>query len=485
MAPIQKLVLFSFLIGTISACTPPPSDNSLLGGQAAVMATISSFLQVVDEGGHAIPGAEILIGTQDGQPFSGNRLRTDADGRVATPSGWHNTQDVTIEAPGFVRLTQLREQAGAHVYRLRRELKPATVLSGKTSGFGLLKTDGVLDVSLVFAALKRTDLPTLDLTRLLSPDVDKQSVYGQEIEMPSNLSIPSQTESVLLLVPVSLNKPRYRVALDGDGFATKTVAAVAAQFDFKGMISDLQDGKSFFDLINRLKFKSYSVRSIAISPAAAPVMLDLPIAEVPLKSSIVVQTGDVPTGHAVIATALTDHSGDLIVTDVKRLMANEKKNLLTSYGGASTWVVRTLKKYEPTRVNFAGYDYDELSSIVLPANQTPSEDFLPNVSAVETRGRSLILRPPQVSSGFVRTNTKVTLSRIEILSRDSIDLVAKMPIWEFVADGFISQIDLPILAKDPWAVKGRYRWELQFSATPAGSEMPTHLSRNSIDFIYD
>lgn len=484
MASTRSLILLSFLVGAVSACAQKPNEKGLLVEQTAVVVSAGKFLQVLDESDRAVVGAEVLIGLREGQPFLGNRLRTDADGRVGIPSAWSSAEDVTIQAPGFVRLTQLREQVGEHVYRLKRELKPATVLSGKTSGFGSLKTDGVLDVSLVFAALKKADLSTLDLTRLLSPDVDKQSVYGQEIEMPSNLSIPGQTESVLLLVPVTLNKPRYRLALEGDGSATKTVAAVAAQFDFKGMISDLQDGKSFFDLINRLKFKSYSVRSVAISPTAAPMTMDLPIAEVPLKSSIVVQTGAVPAGRAVIATALTDHSGDLIVTDVKRLMANEKRSLLTSYGGASTWVVRTLKKYEPTRVNFAGYDYEELSSIVLPANQTPVEDFLPTVSAVETRGRSLILRPPRIPSSFVRTATKVTLSRIEILSRESIDLVAKTPIWEFVADGLISQIELPMLANDPWVVKGRYRWELQYSATPAGSEMPTHLSRNSIDFIY-
>lgn len=484
MASIRNLILVSVLVGVFSACTQKPNGNGLLIDRSAVGVTASAFLQVIDESGQAIGDAEILIGAREGQPFSGNRLRVDADGRVPAPMGWVSAEDVTIQAPGFVRLTHVREEAGEHIYRLKRELKPATVLSGKTSGFGSLKTDGVLDVSLVFSALKKSDLSTLDLTRLLSPDVDKQSVYGQEIEMPSNLSIPGQTESVLLFVPVSLNKPRYRVALEGNGAATKTVAAVAAQFDFKGMISDLQDGKSFFDLINRLKFKSYSVRSVAIAPVAAPMTMDLPIGEVPLSSSVTVQTGPVPAGHAVIAAALTDHSGDLIVTDVKRLMANEKKNLLTSYGGSSTWVVRTLKKYEPTRVNFAGYDYEELSSIVLPANQTPSADFLPFISPVETRGRSLILRPPQIASGFARTSTKVTLSRIEILSRESIDLVAKTPIWEFVSDGFISQIDLPMLANDPWAVKGRYRWELQYSATPAGSEMPTHLSRNSIDFIF-
>ena len=484
MAPICNLIFVSVLIGVFSACAQRPNQDGLLIDRAAVGVTAGAFLQVLDESGRAIADAEILIGAREGYPFSDNHLHVDADGRVPAPTGWVNAEDVTIQAPGFVRLTRLREEAGEHSYRLKRELTPATVLSGKTSGFGSLKTDGVLDVSLVFSALKKSDLPTLDLTRLLSPDVDKQSVYGQEIEMPSNLSIPSQTESVLLFVPVSLNKPRYRVALGGDGAATKTVAAVAAQFDFKGMISDLQDGKSFFDLINRLKFKSYSVRSVAIAPVATPITMDLPIGEVPLKSSVAVQTGVVPAGHAVIAAALTDHSGDLIVTDVKRLMANEKKNLLASYGGASTWVVRTLKKYEPTRVNFAGYDYEELSSIVLPANQTPAEDFLPLIPPAETRGRSLILRPPQVASSFVRTSTKVTLSRIEILSRESIDLVAKTPIWEFQSEGLISQIDLPKLANDPWAVKGRYRWELQYSATPAGSEMPTHLSRNSIDFIF-
>lgn len=502
MRSLSIFVLAFLLFNVLSGCQK--SDNSpnsiALEALPAEMATgiaagSTGTLQVVDEYGQAVPGAEILIGSAEGFPFSGNRLRVDADGRAPAPAAWENAEDVTIQAPGFVRISYLRERAGDHVYKLKHAPGVAKNLTGRTSGFGSLKTDGVLDVSLVFSALKKSDLGTLDLTRLLSADVDKQSVYGQEIEMPSNLSIPEQTESVFLVVPVTLNKPRYRLAIEGDGSSAgssaKTVAAVAAQFNFKEMISDLQDGKSFFDLINRLKFKSYSIRSAAFistasstAPIPGPMSMDMPIGEVPLNSSVVVQAGSVPAGYAVVATALTDHAGDLIVTDVKRLMANESRSLRTSYAGASTWVVRTLKKYEPTRVNFSGSDYEELSSIALPANQTPVEDFLPLIPAVETRGRSLLLRPPRLPTSFLKTSTRVTLSRIEIISRDTIDLVAKTPLWDFVADGLVERIDLPALAGDPWAVKGRYRWELQYTATPAGSDRPTHLSRNSIDFLF-
>ena len=72
---------------------------------------------------------------------------------------------------------------------------------------------------------------------------------------------------------MAVSYTHLRLAIEGDGSSAgssaKTVAAVAAQFNFKEMISDLQDGKSFFDLINRLKFKSYSIRSAAFMSTAS------------------------------------------------------------------------------------------------------------------------------------------------------------------------------------------------------------------------
>lgn len=470
----------------IASLSSSPTAPSSVSGVGAPIALAEKVILVIGDDQKPVAGAEILIGSMSGVPFRGNLIKTGTDGKVSLPEAWQSTAAVTIEAKGYVRSTFLSLTPAGLSFTIRRAPMGSLTLKGKATGFGNLKSNGTLDVGLVFQSVNRSDLSALDLTRLISPDVDHQKAYGFDIAIPANLSIPSQSESIFLFVPVSLDKPDFRTAILAGMQPTSTIAAVGAQFDFKKMIGDLKDGKSFFDLINGLRFRSYSVRAVQTPAALAGVTqaLDIPTNEIPIASGPALQVGALPAGYAVVATALTDHAGAFVVTDVKRLLSGEKRNLGVAYQGQSSWIVRTLKKYEPERTNFAGSDYEELSSIVLPANQTPAADFLPIVKPLTVSGRTLFFSSPALPAGLDRGGTRVTLSKVQFLNKGTLNLVDKTPLWDFWSPDYIGQIELPTLSSDPWTQKGQYRWELSFGAKPLGSNEHTHLTRASVDFIF-
>lgn len=451
-------------------------------------------ITVTDTEGAAIAGAKVLIGPGAGQPFASNLITVDASGKVVAPAAWVDATVVTIDAPGFIRASYFAQAPGAHTYKLRRadSVKPLQ-LQGQTTGFGNLTGNGVLDLSLVFPAVPKSDVASLELTQLIGTGVDKVSVYGETLELPSNLSVPRQTETYFMIVPVTLDKPSYRLSVSKPG--NYRFAAVHAQFDFKKTVDDMRDGKSFFDVINRIQFRSYSTRDLGIQQPAQAA--DFKLGANPLKASIAVRASGLPKGYAMVATSLVESGGYSVVTDVKRLLEGESRTLMSpptarnAKNDPNRLLVRTLKKYDAKRTNFSGSDYEELSAIVTAASTAPSSGFLPILKPIVSKGRSIVFDPPKLPAGLQAGLTQVTLSQVEIVGSGQLWLVKKSPRWDLYAPEFANEMALPSLGAEPWAAKGQYRWELLYAAgSSAATKMGpgatadfSHVTKTAIDFV--
>lgn len=406
------------------------------------------------------------------------------------PREWTSNETVTIEAPGYIRATYFGKKPEAYVFKLRRSVeKVSPQLRGQTTGFGRLTGNGVLDVSLVYPAIPRSRAASLELTQLIGTGVDKVKVYGEELELPANLSVPAQTETYFMIVPVSLDKPSYTVTVPSLG--GYRFAAVHAQFDFKKTIDDLRDGKSFFDLINRLQFRSFTTRNYTIRQGTQTS--NFPLGENVLKASVPVHAAGLPRGYAMVATSLVEENGLCVVTDVKRLLEGEKRSLMASAkANASLVLVRTLKKYDAKRTDFSGSDYEEMSAIVGPSLQTSSAPFLPILKPIVSVGRSIKFTPPMVGANLSAGLTYVTLSKVEVIGSSGLWLVRKEPMWDLYQEGFAPEMVLPSFGNDPWASKGRYRWELTYGASSSSVAVSlnpevlgpmTHVSKTAVDFV--
>lgn len=491
----MKYWLVAIFLGGLSGCAPS-GLNGTDAGTRILLAPIQGHIAVVDESSAPVAGAKVLIGDAVGTPFAGNLLQTDGDGKVAIPPNWSAELMLTIDAPGFVRTTYLAQAPEAKVVSIRRQPKQRLELTGQTTGFGRLSNDGTMDVSLVFPALSRQQVNALELTRLIGTDIDKRSVYGQTLEIPANLSIPAQTESIYLFVPVSLDKPSFRVFVDAAG--SYRFAAVRATFDFKTTIDDLRKGHSFFDVINRLQFQSFATRDYVIQRQLQSG--SIPVGEEPLQAGAAIAAPTLPKGYSILAVAMSEAQGQFVVTDVKRLLSGEHRSLMVAAKPkGANYLLRTLKKYEPSRTDFSGYDYDEMSTIFEQVGALGAVGFLPLAKPPESRARSLILTKPTdqaaLSPALRPRFTRLALAKVDRVGSGGLWLMASQPLWDFYADGFVGKVDIPALGADPWASKGRYRWELVFTGSTDGSgAAPTvtaaetrfhgvsHLTRSAIDF---
>lgn len=491
--------------GLIVGCGPLGTESNrseVDNGASIAPQPASNQVAVTDLFGRPLPGAEILFGNSAGIPFSANILKTDASGLVIWPTGWKQELPITITAPGFVRATYLSRAPGSYTFPLRPARSVAGIaLAGKTTGFGRLVSNGVLDVSLVFAAIPRATLGSLELTALIGNGVDKVSVYGQQLELPNNLSVPAQTETYFGIIPVSLDKLKYQISVPAQG--VYRLAAVRAQFDFKKTVDDLRAGSSFFDIINRFQFKSYATRDLSLTLPLQTA--DLPSDEVKLQPKLSVMAQGLPSGYAMLATAAIESQGLCVVTDVKRLLENEKRNLMipdiSQVNSGSGVLLRSIKKYQPSRTDFSGSDFEEMSSVVTSfgaggiQGQAPVS-YYPILKPIVTTARSLVFSPPGGvlggTYGIVEEQTNVTLSKVALVSSGTLWLVDKTPIWDFYGPGQIARIDIPTMGNDPWMQSGRYRWELLYAGRQAGgARLPlgprwnasgTHFVKTATDF---
>lgn len=431
---------------------------------------------ITNQEGQAIPGAQVLIGEALNVPFEGNFLEADQNGMVALPVEFQG-QPVTIAAPGYVRVTFFDQQSEDHRYILRAEDRPATLeLSGITTGFGSLPKDGIADFGLVIPALTRADIFAFDIGLVLSPVMDQFEVAGQQMEVPSNITLPRQRESYF--IPITLEKEPYRVFFGTTGI--KKVQAIRGQFPFKQVVGKLRNGESFANMINDFTFVSASVRDFNVTQNMTS---DIPVNEQTLANPVAVKVPAFANDKVLIALTVSDANGYLLPGDIKRVEPNQTINLKTAkFGNQFVVTVERLASdfYATTPRN------GPLSAVMVPLKpgQTPSSIDLfdiPNVKAYEWSARA-----PAVRGKLNPLATYAVLSRIDKLKGSE----KKVRMWEAYANNWQSGMKLPEFPNDQLPT-GPKRWEVSYLGNenitvvnfdPAILNSASHVSYNVKDF---
>lgn len=456
------------------AVTPTSSSHT-----AIVMRPLAGHLIIGDPTGAPLSAAKVMIGLRENVPFPGNVFTTDADGKVALPAEWTDAQPVTVEAPGFIRATWMAQTPTAAALQLRRKVaNQKTELKGKATGFKNLVKDGWVDVGIIFPALRRDQLASLQITDLVSPEFDTLTIMGQSIDIPSNVSIPKQEERYFFTI--TLNKPVFRSYLPEQRI-WKMVAA-HARFPFEEVVDDLRDGKSFFDVLNYFEFKSASIKDISLSSPSTGQ--DLSIADTKFDAQLSVTAPRFPSSQTVLAVAVADNAGLLFPTDVKKLNPLETRKLVTPKG-AKGLVVGALRE---TNAPSSGAGADALSAVIAPNGAATTFEFLELPKAPSAKGSTLGLNPPKPSVGSVTpVATYATLSKIDRVTSGKTQLDKKSPVWDIYAAGWSSTMELPEMGAP---ISGSHRWEVLFGAAAKGSGVNlgpsivdglSHISKSAVD----
>lgn len=494
-ALLSALTFVSLTTASITACAPssnqPLTNETGAGLRATETLVNEDGLTVKGPNGRPIAGARVLIGTRENVPFPGNVVTTDSAGRIPLPSAWTDAQPVTIEARGFVRATWFGRTADApEGFVLRRAVPSRTggpaagrpELKGETQGFGRLVRDGFVDVGLVFPAITRAQINTIQVASLISPQTDTISVVGRQIEIPSNVTLPEQTESYVL--PITLRKPAFRVYAPEAG--NYRMVATHAKFPLKDVVDELRGGKSFFDVINKIEFLAAGFKDVAIDKPTQTT--NLVVNEVPFVPRFKIGAPNFDANQAMLALSLPERGGLYHVADVKRLAPRETLTLKAPQN-SSGLVVAVLKKNDKESNSTVGAAAEAMSVAIHPSNRIPDIQFVTTPDAPKVRASTLVLDPPRTPSGLSAILTYAVLSKVEVVESGNIKLENKTPEWELYADAWAQNLELPELPGAP-RPQGGWRWEVTFggmkpdgrtTAGPGALEKVSHVARSAVD----
>jgi hypothetical protein len=512
-----SLILGVFLL---TSCADRQNALSNLGiqvAQGSVSAQLAlsepGKLTVVDEGNKPVPNATVLIGQSAGNPFEGNVAVTDASGQIHMPSNFKSELPMTVSADGYITQTYLRFAPTGTLAQLhKKEGANRIEVRGTTTNFsGVVDGDGKIDFGLVIPSMTKTQLLAFDLSSVLSPENDTITIMGRDVNIPSNLTLPEQSESYDIIIPVNLNKPTYRSFLREGG--SRHFSGVHGWFPLKKVVDDIRGGKSFFDVINSFQFTTMGSRDVAATESINGQ--DINVNQMAMDASFPVRAPAFDTSKVMLSLAMAEDNGRLTVTDLKRLNPKQTLQLksssrLSSRRMLSALVNNNRTDASPAPVNpgtllpidgsalfsaipnlVASPNFQQLS-FVFQNEGDGAPTFLPMVSAPSMSGNVVQLQAPQLPAGLRVLGTYLVYSEILPSNGGSVKSETRTRLWELWNDGWVNTVTLPEVsfAKTP----GRtYRWEVMFLATSNSSDEVTtdgsalnvnnitHVSRNALN----
>ena len=432
-------LVFSLIITSCSqenSRTPDKSSNQIIKFQWSPTATAQATIRVINENNLPVADASILIGQAIDNPFSGNLVKTNKDGLALAPTAWTNPTSVTIDATKYVRQTLLDLPPGDLIIKMYTSLDASvTTLQGNITGLPVVDGDKQIDYALVMPAFSRLDMLNFSLDLAISPINETISVANRSVEVPINLSLPTQVERYLLF-NVTLSKPTYHLNVPFKG--KKTFYAASGRFPFKPVVDGLNNNKSFYDLINEFSITGGTLREVNLNSNV--VNLDIPAAELQFTGKTNIKAPSFKNDEAVIMVATSDAAQSLIPTDIKRVTSGQSIEL-NSLSNKPTYIVSALKRQSEMNSDTVGANRLSASFLTTKNYSSTLLPLVENPSVRQNSGYEVTLpNPPTLPSQLNALATTVVISDIVQVDAKTKNYV---PRWEIVGLNWQKKVQLP------------------------------------------
>lgn len=490
---------------------------------SAAFAQATTRLHVLSENRVPIANAEVMIGTAVNSPVANNVLTTDQNGYVEIPADWKTALPVTITAPQFIKTTFVSIEPTDAELQLHLEDPPTMVtIAGETTGFGPLVKDGQVDFGLVFPAMAKRRLMQFNVGELISSEFDTIKVITEQVQLPSNVTLPTQKESYIL--PITLSKPAYRMQVRPN--EDHSMSAIHGQFPLKKVVDAMRAGKGFLDVVNDFKFFGGGQTDVAATSTDV-ANTNIPVNQFLFGSKVSFTAPTFAADQVLFAVALVEQNGLYIPSDVKRMQPGEVRDLQVPTQAGQNYIASIIMP-PPVMVNLGPSIGDQLrlahpttpaqylalfqkifrqwmearrqraalvpaatgiSLAITDASATVAPEHIAITAQPQVQGARLVLAPPAVIADVTAVATYVTLAQIETKTVGRMRSEKRTRIMEFFAPGWVNGIDLPDLTSVLQPGK-TYRWEVMYLGrdghiTPSHGEYfldeITHVSRNSVD----
>lgn len=445
-------------------------------------------IRIVNSAQQPIPNAKVLAGMALNVPVENNFLVSDANGDVQLPASFTSDWPLTIEASGFVRQTIFGFKPEQQTITLNRKLNSTKLeLNGQVLGLPVKDFDDQIDFGLVMPALSRMDMLNFDLATVLSPYSDVISVVGQKLNIPTNVSLPSQKERYFL--SITLDKPKYRLFFNEP--STRRVFAAKGRFPFKTVVEEIRNDKQFFELINYFSITGGSYRDVQVTNNTNTQ--DFPSNELNFSQKKTFKSPNFNRDEVFISLAAADLDGTFVPTDIKKVDAQKAQGLNTLANQDSFLVSALLKTNEFGNGNAS----PRMSASLKKFNEGMTPALLPMIANPTVANNGGTLRLPEVKgpASVAPTATVMVLSLVQQVKSGDNNVEVLDRQWEVYSSGWKSQVDMPQWPNDA-KLNGKKRWEVNFIGTESETQpmqapsqfgmslvnSATHVTRSAIDF---
>ncbi|HWU42585.1 MAG TPA: carboxypeptidase-like regulatory domain-containing protein [Bdellovibrio sp.] len=432
-----------------------------------------------------VVGAQILIGDALNSPFEGNFLTTDSAGHAALPAGWNQPLPVTVQAAGYVRATYMAQEAGNLTFTLRPSKNGATQYEVKGAALNLPVKNGddQIDFGLVMSAFTKLDLLSFDLNNVISPQTDRITAMGQDIDVPSNISLPRQSEKYSLFT-ITLDKPTYRLYFGQKG--VNRLVSIRGRFPFRSTVDAMRGGKEFYELINQFQISGGGVRDINITGANSK--MDIPSTELNFTDKKNVMAPAVRGDEMFLAIGVANQSGYLIPTDIKNVSSGKSLNLGT-LAGADQQLLAVLKKTADMKSGD-----DRMSATLIPFAAQTTPKMLPLINSPSLVNPNEVTLPQfNTIDGVNPIATYSVISEQIEVQQGPAKVKIMNPRWEIYAQSWVTGLKIPQWPNETLEMSsnGKKRWEVSFIGSqtasqaklgPAMIESATHVTHSSVTY---
>lgn len=286
-------------------------------------------------------------------------------------------------------------------------------LNGFTEGYDITNRDDKVNFGIVMPVVEKSDILDFKIASVISPEVDIIRAAGQSIPIPSNVSIPRQSERYLFF-NITLDKPEFSL------FNTQTykqLGVLEGIFPFKKVVDAFRAGRPLFSLVNDFDFKSFSL-SEKLNTIEASEEISLLVGESQIKEKTeFLLSQEVPEGYValgltfnhVIKESSTPESEDLgyFATDLKTIETGETYELASTPETTPVLVMipkESFDSFESSRINPLPF--------TLAWNKSSSESLLPLLKDDVEVSRELIsINPEMINSAAKVLGYKLSVLR--------------------------------------------------------------------------
>lgn len=405
-----------------------PQKNETIG------ASESLVIQISNDQGQMIPDARLLLG--DLNTAGTNWLAANENGQIAIPKAWTQNQDVTVDAPGYTRVT-VKDQApkAVNIVLRKKSLLPLLSLRGTVSGITTKDKDGYIDFGIVLDSMTRYDLLNFSVNKIVSPWTEKISAAGFDFPVPQNIYIPKQKESYF--ISVTIQKPWFN--LNYDTYGNKSIYTIQGRFPMKKVISEVQNKKPYYELVNLFEFSSagqlpYGFSSIIPSPIVESTQFKL-------DKAYTITAPKVAQGQVALGISAFKENFTFQPLDVK-YMQSEQSTKFKSTATTTPYFIGVIKNSNEFEGDSAT---TERMSVSIDSPSAPMT-YLPlmNQPTWVSTSNLQIDMPSILPTDYEDQGMVVVVSELQNLNLpDGKTAKYKIPVWEIHAPQWANYLAIP------------------------------------------